>query len=44
MGAVLGRGALLAGFYSYGEIGPFTPSAQCRLHNQTMSVTWIGEG
>ncbi|WP_313953847.1 FIST signal transduction protein [Accumulibacter sp.] len=42
--AVFGPHALLAGFYSYGEIGPFAPEAACRLHNQTMSVTWIGEG
>src|SRR5207253_2722683 len=33
---VLGAGAALAGFYSYGEISPFTPGARCELHNQTM--------
>lgn len=43
VGAVFGRQALLAGFYSYGEIGPYTPAGSCRLHNQTMTVTWIGE-
>ena len=31
--------AVLAGFYSYGEISPFTPGAKCELHNQTMTVT-----
>ncbi len=36
---VLGGGAALAGFYSYGEISPFTPNARCELHNQTMTIT-----
>ncbi len=36
---VLGEGTVLAGFYSNGEISPFTPSARCQLHNQTMTVT-----
>jgi len=40
---VLGRGAVLAGFYSYGEISPFTPSARCELHNQTMTITTLAE-
>lgn len=43
VGAVLARQALLAGFYSYGEVGPCAPAGACRLHNQTMTVTWIGE-
>ncbi|MFO0774566.1 MAG: FIST N-terminal domain-containing protein [Nitrospiraceae bacterium] len=30
------------GFYSYGEISPFT-TGQCHLHNQTMTLTTIGE-
>jgi hypothetical protein len=30
------------GYYSYGEISP-TSSAQCDLHNQTMTVMLIGE-
>src|SRR4026208_1200414 len=30
---VLGRETVLAGFYSYGEISPFNPSARCELHN-----------
>ncbi|MGB5261421.1 MAG: FIST N-terminal domain-containing protein, partial [Gammaproteobacteria bacterium] len=30
------------GFYSYGEISPFT-SGQCELHNQTMTLTTISE-
>ncbi len=40
---VLGEGAVLAGFYSYGEISPFTPSAKCELHNQTMTITIFSE-
>jgi hypothetical protein len=41
---VLGPRAALAGFYSYGEISPFTPGARCRLHNQTMTITTFSEG
>lgn len=40
---VLGEHTLLTGFYSYGEIGPFTRGAPCDLHNQTMTVTAISE-
>jgi hypothetical protein len=40
---VLGETAALAGFYSYGEISPFTPSAKCELHNQTMTITTFSE-
>jgi hypothetical protein len=40
---VLGSEALLTGFYSYGEISPFTPGARCELHNQTMTVTTLSE-
>jgi len=43
VGAIFGPQAILAGFYSYGEISPFAPGTACRLHNQTMTVTWIGE-
>ncbi|MEM7309480.1 MAG: FIST N-terminal domain-containing protein [Planctomycetota bacterium] len=41
---VLGGGAVLTGFYSYGEISPFTPEARCELHNQTMTITAFAEG
>jgi len=41
---VLGERTVLAGFYSYGEISPFAPSARCELHNQTMTVTTLTEG
>lgn len=34
--------ASLAGFYSYGEIGP-VPAGACRLHNQTMTLSLLSE-
>ena len=40
---VLGEHAVLTGFYSYGEISPFTRSAKCELHNQTMTITTFSE-
>jgi len=43
VGQVLGRGVALTGFYSYGEISPFTPTARCELHNQTMTITTFSE-
>ncbi|QDL54831.1 FIST signal transduction protein [Rhodoferax aquaticus] len=43
VGEVFGRGATLAGFYSYGEISPFAPSVDCKLHNQTMTITYLSE-
>lgn len=43
VGDVFGQGATLAGFYSYGEISPFSPSVDCKLHNQTMTITYLSE-
>jgi hypothetical protein len=40
---VLGSRPVFTGFYSYGEISPFTPSARCELHNQTMTITTFAE-
>jgi len=40
---VLGPETVLTGFYSYGEISPFTPNAKCELHNQTMTITTFSE-
>ena len=40
---ILGPDTILTGFYSYGEISPLTPETPCCLHNQTMTITWIGE-
>jgi len=39
----LGAGVAAAGFYSYGEICPGSVSNSCELHNQTMTLTIIGE-
>jgi len=39
----LGGAPAISGFYSYGEIGPFASGSSCQLHNQTMTVTWLGE-
>ena len=41
--SVLGPACVLAGFYSNGEIGPYGEAGDCRLHNQTMTVTRIRE-
>jgi hypothetical protein len=43
VGEVFGSGATLAGFYSYGEISPFTRAVECKLHNQTMTITYLSE-
>ncbi len=40
---ILGDKTILTGFYSYGEISPFTPGAKCELHNQTMTITNFSE-
>jgi hypothetical protein len=40
---VLGAQAVLAGFYSYGEIAPHRALGRCELHNQTMTVTTFRE-
>jgi hypothetical protein len=41
---VFGRHTALAGFYSFGEISPLLTSADCCLHNQTMTITTLAEG
>lgn len=38
------RPLTVAGFYSNGEIGPSGLTTDCRLHNQTMTITLLGEG
>ncbi len=40
---IVGPQAVLAGFYSYGEISPFSADAKCELHNQTMTITTWSE-
>ncbi len=37
------NGTPLAGFYSYGELSPHSASGVCELHNQTMTITLLGE-
>ncbi|MEI6986992.1 MAG: FIST N-terminal domain-containing protein [Rhodospirillaceae bacterium] len=39
----IGPGFTLTGFYSYGEICPMEGSTDCKLHNQTMTVTLLSE-
>lgn len=41
--AVFGEKCELTGFYSNGEISPFIESTECKLHNQTMTITWLSE-
>lgn len=41
---VLGKHTMVAGFYSNGEIAVSDVQGECRLHNQTMTITWISEG
>ncbi len=40
---VLGEGAALTGFYSYGEICPHGAVTRCELHNQAMTLTTFSE-
>ena len=40
---IFGNKTVLTGFYSYGEISPFTPNSKCELHNQTMTITTLSE-
>ena len=40
---VIGKQAAISGFYSYGEIAPFSGTTASELHNQTMTLTLISE-
>lgn len=40
---VLGSSTLNTGFYSNGEISAWNFNQDCRLHNQTMTITWLCE-
>ena len=40
---VLGGDTTIAGFYSYGELSPWSQGKVSRLHNQTMTVTLFAE-
>lgn len=39
----LGKNTSITGFYSNGEISDNNFHGECRLHNQTMTITWITE-
>ncbi|WP_103071571.1 FIST signal transduction protein [Aquimarina sediminis] len=40
----IGSQAIVAGFYSYGELAPFAgKNSSCELHNQTMTLTLFSE-
>lgn len=41
--AILGGRVIQTGFYSYGEISPFSSESKCELHNQTMTITTFKE-
>lgn len=40
---VLGNKPAIIGFYSYGELAPFSTTTKCELHNQTMTITLFSE-
>jgi len=40
---VVGKKTAITGFYSYGEMAPFSGNTFCDLHNQTMTLTLISE-
>lgn len=39
----LGDSTAITGFYSYGELAPFSDVLLCQLHNQTMTLTTLYE-
>jgi hypothetical protein len=41
--AVIGDNTVISGFYSYGEMAPFSGQDSCKLHNQTMTLTLFSE-
>lgn len=41
--SVIGDNTFISGFYSYGEMAPFSGQDQCKLHNQTMTLTLFSE-
>jgi hypothetical protein len=40
---IFGPDTKITGFYSYGELSPFRQGGECRLHNQTMTITALTE-
>jgi len=41
--SVIGDNTVISGFYSYGEMAPFSGQDSCKLHNQTMTLTLFSE-
>jgi len=41
--SILKNDVPMAGFYSYGELSPLPGESECRLHNQTMTITTFSE-
>ncbi|MRH99827.1 histidine kinase [Kriegella sp. EG-1] len=39
----IGSNAKIVGFYSYGELAPFAGQKECKLHNQTMTLSLFSE-
>ncbi|GAA3510264.1 FIST C-terminal domain-containing protein [Aquimarina addita] len=40
---IIGNQSTISGFYSYGELAPFSGNKTCELHNQTMTLTLFSE-
>jgi hypothetical protein len=40
---IFGKSSMVTGFYSNGEICPFQGVMECKLHNQTMTITYLSE-
>ena len=40
---IFGQETTITGFYSNGEISPFSNTTDCKLHNQTMTITYLSE-
>lgn len=40
---IFGGKTQVAGFYSYGEMSPLFSGTDCKLHNQTMTITHLSE-
>lgn len=43
VGEIFGPATTLAGFYSNGEVSPTGELLACNLHNQTMTIAYLGE-
>ncbi len=41
--SILKEDVSISGFYSYGELSPLPGEQECRLHNQTMTITTFSE-